>query len=337
MSVPKQIMMFKGSLNLFSNGTNQLKDTNNLRSRIVNDVSYKSNDLFNDLGFKNNILINFKNLNSVGKNDSEYKTSPQIEMMADFEFASSLPLIKKDEYYNNFLTPKISLRFNPSDMKNYSNSERKININNIFSNNRLGLGDSLETGRSITLGFDYEKEGLNDINKYFALKLATVVRDKEENSIPKVSTLNRKNSNVFGSISTKFSKLIDFNYEFALDNDLQTLEYNSFRTSLNLNNFQTTFNFLEEDGIMGDTNVVKNSTKYTIDDQNYITFNTRRNRKLNLTEYYDLVYEYKNDCLTAGLKYNKTYYQDREIKPTENLMFTLTLYPLTTWEQKINK
>ena len=51
---------------------------------------------------------------------------------------------------------------------------------------------------------------------------------------------------------------------------------------------------------MGDTNVVKNSTKYTIDDQNYITFNTRRNRKLNLTEYYDLVYEYKNDCLTAG-------------------------------------
>ena len=30
----------------------------------------------------------------------------------------------------------------------------------------------------------------------------------------------------------------------------------------------------------------------------------------NLTEYYNLVYEYKNDCLTAGVKYNKEYYED---------------------------
>ena len=36
-------------------------------------------------------------------------------------------------------------------------------------------------------------------------------------------------------------------------------------------------------------------------------FKTRKNRKLNLTEYYDLVYEYKNDCLTAGIKYKKSF------------------------------
>ena len=54
--------------------------------------------------------------------------------------------------------------------------------------------------------------------------------------------------------------------------------------------------------------------------------------KINLTEYYDLVYEYKNDCLTAGIKYKKTYYQDRDIKPTEDLLFTITLFPLTTYE-----
>ena len=42
-------------------------------------------------------------------------------------------------------------------------------------------------------------------------------------------------------------------------------------------------------------------------DENYLTFNTRRNRKIDLTEYYNLVYEYKNDCLIAGIKYNKSY------------------------------
>ena len=47
--------------------------------------------------------------------------------------------------------------------------------------------------------------------------------------------------------------------------------------------------------------------------QNFISFRTRKNREIDLTEYYDLIYEYKNDCLVAGIKYNKTYYNDRDL------------------------
>ena len=32
--------------------------------------------------------------------------------------------------------------------------------------------------------------------------------------------------------------------------------------------------------------------------------------EIKFNEYYDY-YEYKNDCLTAGIKFNKTYYEDR--------------------------
>ena len=83
---------------------------------------------------------------------------------------------------------------------------------------------------------------------------------------------------------------------------------------------------------MGDTNVIANSIEYNLDDKNFFRFDTRRNRTLNLTEYYDLVYEYKNDCLTAGIKYKKSYYADGDIKPSENLLFTITLFPLTSYE-----
>ena len=71
--------------------------------------------------------------------------------------------------------------------------------------------------------------------------------------------------------------------------------------------------------------------------KNFIKFNTRRNRKIDLTEFYDLVYEYKNDCLTAGVKYKKTYYEDKDLKPTEDLFFTITFIPLTTFDQKVDK
>ena len=96
-------------------------------------------------------------------------------------------------------------------------------------------------------------------------------------------------------------------------------------------------NFVEENGEMGNTNYIENIASINFDNTNYLTFNTRRNRKLNLTEYYDLVYEYKNDCLTAGIKYKKTYYEDRDLKPSENLFFTITLIPLTTYEQKVER
>ena len=102
--------------------------------------------------------------------------------------------------------------------------------------------------------------------------------------------------------------------------------------NISLNNIVTTFSFIEENGEMGDANVFANSIGYKIDENNFISFKTRRNRKINLTEYYDLVYEYKNDCLTAAIKYKKSYYQDSDLKPEENLLFTLTLFPLTTYE-----
>ena len=45
-------------------------------------------------------------------------------------------------------------------------------------------------------------------------------------------------------------------------------------------------------------------------------------------------YKYKNDCLISVINYKKTYYEDIDLKPAENLMFTITLFPLTTFEQK---
>ena len=128
-----------------------------------------------------------------------------------------------------------------------------------------------------------------------------------------------------------------FDYNFSIDNDLSTFEYNAFGGSINFNKFQSSITYIEENGKIGDTNSIENTVQYNFDEKNYLKFNTRRNRKLSLTEYYDLIYEYKNDCLIAGLKYRKTYYQDKDIIPDENLLFTVTIFPLTTYEKRLDR
>tara|TARA_B100002052_G_C15657706_1_gene495791 strand:- start:74 stop:787 length:714 start_codon:yes stop_codon:yes gene_type:complete len=227
-------------------------------------------------------------------------------------------------------------------MKNLKS--RGVNVDNIFSINRLGLSEAYEKGKSLTLGLNYIKDNniysgdnLDEVEKYFEIKLAGVLRDVEENKISSSTTLNRKASNLFGSITNKMSENIQIDYNFAIDNDLTTFENNDVNVKFSLNNLITEFNFSESNGEMGNSNVIKNKTLYKINENNYFTFETRRNRKISLTEYYDLVYEYKNDCLTAGVKYRKTYYTDRDALPTEDLLLTLTLFPLVTLEQNVDQ
>jgi LPS-assembly protein len=46
-----------------------------------------------------------------------------------------------------------------------------------------------------------------------------------------------------------------------------------------------------------------------------------------LTEYYNFMYKYKNDCLAASIEYNKDFYNDRDVVQNENLMLKLTIIP----------
>ena len=338
--------LFNGTFDFSSSGSNVLNNTNISKTTINNSLKYSSIDYFSNLGFKSDFGLYFMNLNTTGKNHSVYKSSLQSQLMSIFEVRSEFPLIKQSEKFNERITPLLSFRLNPGQMKKLA--ARTVNVDNIFSINRLGVSEAYEKGKSLTLGLNYRKDkysnnisddsnNLDEIEKYFEIKLAGVLRDVEEDKISASSTLNRKASNLFGSITNKMSEKVQIDYNFAIDNDLTTFENNSVNLKFSLNNIITEFNFNESNGEMGDSNVVSNKTLYKIDENNYFTFETRRNRKISLTEYYDLVYEYKNDCLTAGVKYRKTYYSDRDAKPSEDLLLTLTLFPLVTLEQNVEQ
>jgi LPS-assembly protein len=214
----------------------------------------------------------------------------------------------------------------------------------VFDLNRLTLSNDYEAGRSLTLGLGYKFDQIeNNINdddikdKYLEFQLATVLRDQIENKISSSSTINRKNSNIFGSIENRMFDNINFSYNFSLDNDMKTINSNNISTEISINNFVTSFDFIEQRNELGSTHLISNSTEYQINESTSLKFSTRRNKEINLTEYYNLSYEYKNDCLTAALKFNKTFYQDKDLVPTEDLFFSITLIPLTTYEREIYK
>jgi len=224
-------------------------------------------------------------------------------------------------------------------MRDNKTLERRIDVNNIFNTNRLSMDESYESGESITLGLNFKKEKVNtvkelsEIEEYIDFKLASVFRLNEEKNIPTNSTLNKKTSNIFGQFNFKPIKNISLGYNFSLTEDLDTFEYNSLIAKMKYENFTTQFNYLKESGVIGKSNIIENKSEFNFNDSNSISFNVRENRELNLTEYYNLIYEYKNDCLVAGVKYKKNYYNDADIKPVEELFFSISIVPLTTLTQ----
>ena len=142
---------------------------------------------------------------------------------------------------------------------------------------------------------------------------------------------------MFGSIKNNLIENVSLGYDFSIDNNFNTFDSHSLNTELSINNFVTEFNYLEQSSKFGSSHFLSNKTSYNIDNNNLISFSTRKNKEIDLTEYYDFSYEYKNDCLIAGIKYDKSYYEDRDLKPSENLLFSITLTPLTSFEQKIDQ
>ncbi len=318
-----------------SNGDNVLNNTNILNSQIVNNLNYRSQDYYSNNGFVNNFKFYYKNLNKISKKDPNEKNSPKINLSNIYEFASSWPLLKKGLVYDNSIIPRVSYRINPNGMHDMSGASRRILMNNVFNIDRLSTNESFEEGQSLTLGVNYIKDSRINSQK-FDYSLATVLRPKKSEKIPISSTIGEKNSNIFGKFSNTFNDEISLDYNFSIDNNFDVLNYNQVVTTLSLNNFVTKFDFIEENTDRTDINTISNTTTYELNDEHYFSFKTRKNRKINLTEYYDLVYEYKNDCLIAGVKYRKSFYKDRTIKPKEDLMLTLTIIPITTYEHRVD-
>ena len=321
---------FNGNVIFSSIGHNKLYDTNISEKLIINDFKYNSDDIISTNGLLSSYSILLKNFNADSKNSSVYKNEAENDLQTLINYEIKYPLKKSRARFDSILSPIISARYSPNKNKNIKDEDRFINYDNIFALNRIGKNEMLEGGQSITVGNEYKiYDKKNGNNELFSFNLATMFRDKKNLKLPKSSRLGEKTSDIVGGMKFKTNKFVDFSYDFSLDNNFEDINYNSVDTTISVNNFVTTFEFMEKSNVLGSESYVSNNTTLNFDDNNSLAFKTRQNKEKDLTEYYNLIYQYKNDCLVAGIEYKKDYYQDVNVEPEEQVLFSITIMPFT--------
>jgi LPS-assembly protein len=134
-------------------------------------------------------------------------------------------------------------------------------------------------------------------------------------------------SDIFGNIEVYPSENLSLKYNFSIDNNFDKTNYDGISAKFKINKFVTSFEYSDEKNNLINESFTSNSTSFEIDNNNSIDFNVRRNNEKSATEFYNLIYNYKNDCLVASIKFNKEFYKDSDLKPEKEIFFTLSLIP----------
>ena len=310
-----------------ANGYYKHYNTNISEKILINKFEFNTDPIFFNNGFINDKKILLKNVNSDAKNSKNFKNKSSSNLTPTIQTNYSLPLKKETNNFDKILTPKFSLKLSLPHTKNVKTKDRQINYDNIYNLDRLGIEDLNEGGISAIYGYEYTKINRNTLNEQIRFGIANNLRFEENKKLPNNSNLGDKVSDFVGLFQYKPNDNFIFDYDFSLKNNLVEKNYELFGFEFYLNNFTSKIEYINENNSNSKTSYLQNETRYNFNENNSLAFKTRENKEKSFTEFYNLIYQYQNDCLKAGIEYNKEYYNDQDLKPSENLFLKISILP----------
>ena len=268
-----------GDFILKSNNLIKNYQTNIFEKININDLIFTSAPNITNAGLYNNYQFILKNTNSDTQNSSSYKKDESYYLGGLFQFNSSLPLVKDSEKYQNILNPKISFKISPDHTKNKKDSFTRLDVNNVYGLNRLASSDSLEGGFSITYGNEFKRIDRASLRENLVFKIANNMRFEDNEDLPTNNQMGSKTSNFFGEILYDPNEFFTTKYNFSTKNNLDDFTYENITTKFNLNNFETTFDYINENDKQDKVSYLKSEFKYNLNESNNISFSTRENKE----------------------------------------------------------
>ena len=83
--------------------------------------------------------------------------------------------------------------------------------------------------------------------------------------------MQNKSSDVVGNFNFQPNNNFKINYDFSFDNNLDTTNYSKIETKMKINNFITSFDFLEENNEIGSDSYLLSDVSYIFNKNNSVT------------------------------------------------------------------
>lgn len=230
-------------------------------------IDIKSRIELDYYSLENNYRYN-ENYTDYNKSVSNYK--PEISLNW------RLPLIQKTKSNTLMVEPMASLvsssfKRNFNSVPNEDSNNAELTVNNLFVNDRIAGYDRIEAGDRLNYGV--KSAMFNDLGQ-FELTLGQSYRMSEKEQDVTIRGFNENNkSNIVGLFSYSYPKIFNATYLFQLNESNYSNEVNSLQTTLTLDKFN-----LSNDYLLLRRGVI-NTEKIA---QNTLSIGYQVNKKLNL-------------------------------------------------------
>ena len=88
------------------------------------------------------------------------------------------------------------------------------------------------------------------------------MRESSNNDLPTKTTIGKKNSDIIGNFAFKPHDIFKLDYDFSYEDDLNKANFENIKFTSKINNFVTSFEFLNENNNFGNLSYLENKIAY---------------------------------------------------------------------------
>jgi LPS-assembly protein len=254
-----------------------------------------------------------------------------------------LPLARTDGRFTQVVEPIVSFILAPDGQNrelipNEDSLSFEFDDTNLFSENRFTGIDRVEGGPRITYGLNSGVFGLNSGSSSFFIGQS--YRLDESDDFGTGTGLDEHFSDIVGRVRITPSQYINALYKFRLDKDDLSSSRNELEGNVGTDSLRLDVNYLsidqqeiesalDPDDNFRDREEISLGLSSRFFDFYQFGINTRRDLTSGGgTLRHSAFFRYADDCFEFGVDYNRAFTRDRDVQPTDTIMFRVVFRTL---------
>ncbi|MDB4022929.1 hypothetical protein N9481_02265 [Pelagibacteraceae bacterium] len=291
-------------------------------------------------GMGNVFKTRIRNGNVYNNDVADAKENLNNDVYLTLAMENNFPLVKWNGRTEESISPIIFSKYTTGSMANASAQSKILHYNDVFSMDRNNSDTNNETGASVGYGVSYNINKKNLENKVYLdaeASIGQVLRKSTLEEMPKNSSLQEKSSDFAGASSFIIkskkhnSKLnlgseLNLVYNYIVNKDLNAFLKNEIISTFDNEKNKFKVNYYEEAKI-GNSHYVDAEYERKFENNLNFSIGLRRNLEKDFSETNFIGTNYESDCLKIDLTLSKKFYQNEDIRPSNNLTFSIMLKP----------
>ena len=304
-----------------------------IRGQLSRPFVSKYGEIFNLSGNLNGDLYHVNNLQRTTKDESFNGLSYRINPKLEGEWR--LPLAKKKGSISENLEPRVAITLspyggNPNTIPNEDSIDFEFDDTNLFGNNIFTGYDKIEGGPRASYGLKWGLIG--DEGGYTGIFIGQRYRLKADSTFATGSGLDENLSDYVARLNISPNNYLDILYRTRLDKDNFSPQRNEFQTNLGPDALKLSANYIffspQNDQFLGReelsgsllTKLNRNWSSKLLGRYDMKDNGDLRNFSINLN--------YECECFLFSTSFNREFFQDRDIKPSNTILFKLSFKTL---------